>query len=263
MMTPPSGIAAIPPLEAALARYRFALTRWKNATERTPEQALEILTARDSLQKALKGSYRVPLKLVRELTELDAELEKNAASLSQILNLALYRNALLPATQAWWWYLDSKIEDDSLRQLNWLWKGARFGVWTVNLGMLGTLATRFFSGSSGLIEALTIALPSILVLLQANNELTSSGREGVNRLLNRLKIPPNLYEEARFVPTALLFIFLLIIWSLQPQFSREINREGRVSEGRGQLTRAERSYLKAIALNPNNLDATYNLGMGI
>jgi tetratricopeptide (TPR) repeat protein len=130
----------------------------------------------------------------------------------------------------------------------------------MNLGLLGTLATRFFSGASGLTEVLTIALPSILVLLQANNELTSSGQEGFNRLFNRLKIPPHLYEQAKFIPTASLFGFLLIIWFLQPQFSQEINREGRRAEEKGQLTSAEQNYLKAIALDSNNLDATYNLG---
>ena len=191
---------------------------------------------------------------------LDNRLQENAALISQILDLATYRNSLSVTPQEWWWNLDSTVESDSSDKFAWLWKGARLSVWTMNLGLLGTLATRFFSGASGLTEVLTIALPSILVLLQANNELTSSGQEGFNRLFNRLKIPPHLYEQAKFIPTASLFGFLLIIWFLQPQFSQEINREGRRAEEKGQLTSAEQNYLKAIALDGNNLDATYNLG---
>lgn len=257
VMTSSTPLAAIPPLDAALSQYQSALDCWENEVAPSPEQALAILAARDSIQKVIEAEDRIPFCQLSQLVELDGRLQEKAAYIAQILDLNAYRNTLLISDQAWWWNLDAAVD---VEKLSWLWKGARMGVWTLNIGLLGTLANRFFSGGSGLVEMLTIALPSILVLLQANNELTSSGREGFNRLFNRLKIPPHLYEEARFVPTALLFVFLLIIWFLQPQFSREINREGRRAEEKGQLTIAEQNYLKAIALNPNNLDATYNLG---
>jgi hypothetical protein len=247
-------------LDVALIDYESVLSSLQNSETPNSEQAVNILTARDKVQKALATENQVTANLLERLVALDNQLQENAALISQILDLAAYRNSLSVTTQDWWWNLDSTIESDSSDKFAWLWKGARLSVWTMNLGLLGTLATRFFSGASGLTEVLTIALPSILVLLQANNELTSSGQEGFNRLFNRLKIPPHLYEQAKFIPTASLFGFLLIIWFLQPQFSQEINREGRRAEEKGQLTNAEQNYLKAIALDSNNLDATYNLG---
>jgi tetratricopeptide (TPR) repeat protein len=247
-------------LDTALSDYESVLSSWQNSETPNGEQAVNILTARDKVQKALGAENPVTANLLERLVVLDNRLQENAALISQILDLATYRNSLSVTPQEWWWNLDSTVESDSSDKFAWLWKGARLSVWTMNLGLLGTLATRFFSGASGLTEVLTIALPSILVLLQANNELTSSGQEGFNRLFNRLKIPPHLYEQAKFIPTASLFGFLLIIWFLQPQFSQEINREGRRAEEKGQLTSAEQNYLKAIALDSNNLDATYNLG---
>jgi tetratricopeptide (TPR) repeat protein len=247
-------------LDTALSDYESVLSSWQNSETPNGEQAVNILTARDKVQKALGAENPVTANLLERLVVLDNRLQENAALISQILDLATYRNSLSVTPQEWWWNLDSTVESDSSDKFAWLWKGARLSVWTMNLGLLGTLATRFFSGASGLTEVLTIALPSILVLLQANNELTSSGQEGFNRLFNRLKIPPHLYEQAKFIPTASLFGFLLIIWFLQPQFSQEINREGRRAEEKGQLTSAEQNYLKAIALDGNNLDATYNLG---
>jgi Tfp pilus assembly protein PilF len=247
-------------LDTALSDYESVLSSWQNSETPNGEQAVNILTARDKVQKALGAENPVTANLLERLVVLDNRLQENAALISQILDLATYRNSLSVTPQEWWWNLDSTVESDSSDKFAWLWKGARLSVWTMNLGLLGTLATRFFSGASGLTEVLTIALPSILVLLQANNELTSSGQEGFNRLFNRLKIPPHLYEQAKFIPTASLFGFLLIIWFLQPQFSQEINREGRRAEEKGQLTNAEQNYLKAIALDSNNLDATYNLG---
>jgi Tfp pilus assembly protein PilF len=247
-------------LDAALSDYESVLSSWQNSETRDCGQAVNLLTTRDKVQKALATENQVTANLLERLVALDNQLQENAALISQTLDLATYRNSLSVTTQEWWWNLDSTVESDSSDKFAWLWKGTRFSLWTMNLGLLGTLATRFFSGASGLTEVLTIALPSLLVLLQANNELTSSGREGVNRLFNRLKIPPHLYEQAKFIPTASLFGFLLMIWFLQPQFSQEINREGRRAEEKGQLTNAEQNYLKAIALNSNNLDATYNLG---
>jgi hypothetical protein len=247
-------------LDAALSDYESVLSSWQNSETRDCGQTVNLLTTRDTVQKALATENQVTASLLERLVALDNQLQENAALISQILDLATYRNSLSVTTQEWWWNLDSTVESDSSDKFAWLWKGARLSVWTMNLGLLGTLATRFFSGASGLTEILTIALPSILVLLQANNELTSSGQEGFNRLFNRLKIPSHLYEQAKFIPTASLFGFLLIIWFLQPQFSQEINREGRRAEEKGQLTNAEQNYLKAIALDGNNLDATYNLG---
>jgi hypothetical protein len=247
-------------LDTALSDYESVLNSWQNSETPNSEQAVNILTARDKVQRALGAENQVTANLLERLVILDNQLQENAALIAQTLDLAAYRNSLSVTTQDWWWNLDSTVESDSSERFAWLWRGARLGIWTMNLGLLGTLATRFFSGASGLTEVLTIALPSLLVLLQANNELTSSGQEGFNRLFNRLKIPPHLYEQAKFIPTASLFGFLLMIWFLQPQFSQEINREGRRAEEKGQLTSAERNYLKAIALDSNNLDATYNLG---
>ncbi|MFM7190146.1 MAG: tetratricopeptide repeat protein [Microcystaceae cyanobacterium] len=249
-----------PQLDAALTDYESLLSRWKNSETPDCEQAVNILMVRDNIQKILATEKQVTANLLERLVALDHQLQENAALIAQSLDLAAYRNSLSISSQNWWWNLDSTVESDSSDKFAWFWRGTRFGVWTMNLGLLGTLATRFFSGASGLTEVLTIALPSILVLLQANNELTSSGQEGFNRLFNRLKIPPHLYEQVKFIPTASLFGFLLIIWFLQPQFSQEINREGRRAEEKGQLTNAEQHYLKALTLDANNLDATYNLG---
>ena len=171
-------------LDVALIDYESVLSSLQNSETPNSEQAVNILTARDKVQKALATENQVTANLLERLVALDNQLQENAALISQILDLAAYRNSLSVTTQDWWWNLDSTIESDSSDKFAWLWKGARLSVWTMNLGLLGTLATRFFSGASGLTEVLTIALPSILVLLQANNELTSSGQEGFNRLSN-------------------------------------------------------------------------------
>lgn len=250
----------LPPLDAALTDYELVLSHWENSETPDCEQVVNILMVRDNIQKILATEKQVTANFLERLVALDNQLQENAALIAQVLDLATYRNSLSVDSKNWWWNLDSTVESETPEKLVWLWQGARFGLWTINLGLLGTLAGRFFSGASGLMEVFTIALPSLLVLLQANNELTASGREGFNRLFNRLNIPPRWYEAARFVPTVVLFGGLLGIWFTQPQFSEEMNRQGRKAEERGQWARAERDFLKALALNGANLNAAYNLG---
>lgn len=260
-MDKPSRLPVPIALKKSLDFYQTAIVFLESSpTVLTSEQALEILLARDELQKLLESHSKISTEILPQLITLDSRLQEQAAQLTQVLDLAAYRHSLPTSSQAWWWNLDSAGEVHPPERLGWLWKGGRIGLWTVNLGLLGTLAARFFSGASGFVEMIAIALPSILALMQANNELTASGQEGFNRLLNKLKIPQEFYEEAKFIPAASLFLLLIIIWFSQPQMARQINLQGRKVEEKGLLTNAEQHYLKAIALDPNNLDATYNLG---
>ncbi|MEB3175749.1 MAG: tetratricopeptide repeat protein [Cyanobacteriota bacterium] len=245
---------------ALLDEYESALQRRQNEAESAPESVLGLLRTRDEIDRALERERTVGKENLDRLLALDRHLQEQAGALAQALDWPAYRHSLGVSPKSWWWHLDTLVESETPEKLVWLWQGARFGLWTINLGLLGTLAGRFFSGASGLMEVFTIALPSLLVLMQANNELTASGREGFNRLFNRLNIPPRWYEAARFVPTVVLFGGLLGIWFTQPQFSEEMNRQGSKAEERGQWARAERDFLKALALNGANLNAAYNLG---
>ncbi len=254
-------LPAITPLQSALERYKVALECLdRRGTTILPQEALEILSARNLLQKSLEAEIEIPGTIMPQVMQLDFYLKQQAYLVTEVLDLAEYRASFLPPPQAWWWNLDAIGEDPSPERLSWLWRGTRIGLWTVNLGLLGTLAARFFSGASGFVEMIAIALPSILALMQANNELTASGQEAFNRLLNKLKIPQDFYEEAKFMPAASLFLLLIVIWFAQPQMARQINLEGWEAQKKGLLIKAEQHYLKAIALAPNNLDAIYNLG---
>jgi tetratricopeptide (TPR) repeat protein len=248
-------------LQAALERYRVALECLdRPKTSVSSEQALEILLARDDLQKALETEAQIPVAILPQLMQLDSCLKKQACRVTQACNLAKYRESLPKSSQEWWRNLEATGEPHPWNRLDYLWKVIRIVLWTGNLGLLGTLATRLFSGGSGIVEIAALAFPSILALLQAQSELTAFGQEGFNRLLARLKIPQHWHEEAKLGSTILLCLLLIIIWHLQPQIAKTFNQEGWKAQAQGQLTTAEQKYLRAIALEPENLDANYNLG---
>ena len=140
---------------------------------------------------------------------------------------------------AWWWYLDVYAEEKARKshpwnRFDWLLRGIRVLVWTGNLALLGTLAALFLSSGSGFWGAVTIAFPSILSLLQAQSELSETGKKGFDLLLEKLKISQQFHEEAKLGSSLLMTVFQ-------------------------KLALAEEKYLKAIELDPDNLDAHYKL----
>lgn len=126
--------------------------------------------------------------------------------------------------------------------------------------MLANIASRFLSGGVGVLGAAAVVFPSFLTLLQARSELTDAGREGFDKLIAKLGILQNCREETKFGSLVALFGLLLSFWFALPLISQVYNQEGEKNSEQGKLGTAEENYLRAIALNPDNVDAHYNLG---
>lgn len=245
------------PLQFALVRYGKALEYLdRSQTSLSAERALEILSARDALQKVLKTQEQVPVELLLQVVQLDLRLKQQAGRMLVVLNLPECRESLPASPQDWWWNLDAK-------QFNWLIRGLTVIAWTGSLGLLANIASRFLSvgiGGIGVIGAAAVFFPSLLTLLQARSELTGAGREGLDKLIAKLGIPQHSREGARFGFLLVLFGLLLGFWFALPLISQAYNQKGKKNYEQGQLGTVEENYLRAIALNPDNVDAHYNLG---
>lgn len=242
------------PLQFALVRYRKALEYLEGSkTSLSSQRALEILAARDALQKVLKTQEQVSVELLLQVMELDSQLKQKAGRILKVLNLPECRESLPTSELGWWWNLDSK-------QVNWLIKGLTLITWTGNLGLLANIASRFLSGGVGVVGAIAVVFPSFLTLLQARSELTEAGREGFDQLIAKLGIPKNCLEETKLGSLLALFGLLLSFWFALPSISQAYYQEGKNNSDQRQLGTAEENYLRAIALNPDNVEAHYNLG---
>jgi tetratricopeptide (TPR) repeat protein len=133
-------------------------------------------------------------------------------------------------------------------------------VWTLSLGLLGDIVRRFFLGGPGVAGVSAIALSSLLTLLNARSELTDAGQEGFDDLLKTLGVPPYWQEEAKLGATGVLALLLAGLWLSLPALSNRYNRLGSEDAAAGRLGSAQQNYQRAIALNPDNVDAHYNLG---
>ncbi|NER86987.1 tetratricopeptide repeat protein [Moorena sp. SIO3A2] len=247
-------------LETALNCYQEALSNLKESKSPQVKEVLEIFNARDAVQAAWSQCNHVSTTDQQQLVELDALLKSKAGQITKVIDLAEYRNSFQPPAAAWWWRLETEAPPHLWDRWDWLWRGLTVGSWTVNLSLLVDIVPRFLSAGTGVAGVAVVAFPSILTLLQARSELTQAGKEGFEKLLNRLRIPKHYHEEAKFASTLLLCAVLALLFSNKPAFSDWYNRQGVKKYNQGQLAGAEADYLQALALDPDNVNAHYNLG---
>ena len=260
------------PLQIALERYQNALncfTRPNPAPQKS--QIIEILSARDALQKQLQAEIQIPTNIWSKLIELDADLKKQAYKINSV-DLAEYRNSLPTTCQPWLVDLETAQKSHPWHRYEWLLKGSKILILTVNLALFTTLATRFLSGGSGFVEVALIALPGVLSLLQLHKELTKDERKRFYSFLKGFHGFPNISRLRRilaiFIASLLsaifssygfFLVFFLVIWFEQPFFSKIYHNIGKTQQNDRNLIVAEQKYLKAIALDSDNFDAHYRL----
>ncbi|NEO55848.1 MAG: hypothetical protein F6K54_23930 [Okeania sp. SIO3B5] len=148
-------------------------------TSPSKQEILEILLTRDALNKELSNEIKLYVSTILKIEELDIKLRENADELIQDINLAEYRENFPKTPDAWWWYLDiyaqeQAIKSHPLNSLEWFFIGLRSIFLIVNIALSLSLGILFFT--SGFLATAAI-IPSILLLLQAQNELTETGKK--------------------------------------------------------------------------------------
>lgn len=261
------------PLQTALERYKNALNciTLPNSFF-NKDCVLEILSARDALGKLLESEDSISPSTLSELIKLDSQLKEQAYKITQVANLPEYQSSFPNISQAWLSELETAKQSHPWNSFEWWLKGAKILIWTVNLALFSTLATRFLSGGSGFLEVALIAFPGVLSLLQLQKELTKGERKRFYKLLQRFNGFPNIAGcrkvAAIFISTVLSAIFsnygllmgfFLLIWFKQPFFSQIYKNAGKTYQTHQNLVVAEQKYLKAIALDSDNFDAHYKL----
>jgi tetratricopeptide (TPR) repeat protein len=251
-------------LDTAIERYTAALEGLEQTDDGNEvDRVLRILNARDAVQVALKAQMPVPITPMQQIVALDEILRQNIDRITHTVKPEMWgkwRESVQPTAEAWWWKLESLASPHPWDSWDCLWKGLTFVSWTANLSLLVNIATRFFSGGVGLGGATAVIVPSLLALLQASSEVTKSGQEGFDKLLDMLKIPRQYREEAKLGSTLLLSGLLVGLWLALPSISVLYNRSGLQNQEEGKFGAAEQDFLKAIALDADNAEAHYNLG---
>ena len=252
--------------QTPLEFYRDALNILKTSKRITKEKALEILRARDTLQQPLEAKPQTSFDTWTQVIKEDEVLKKQAYKIVPVIDLSSYRESLPIDTEAWWWNLDSRESLHPWNRFDWLWRVIKLILLGVNFTLIGTIASRFLSGISGIWELGGLVFTTFISLLQAQNALSQARKNSFNKLMNLLKIKEHWYEEVQLVKTIIVFLILLWIWNNFSTFSEAYKKQAQnlqnppvESQKSPNLALAEQKYLKALELDSDNLDAHFKL----
>lgn len=248
----------VPP-EFALVRYKISLKYLKRKSL-SEAQALEILSARDQLKLALSFQTSISTNILAEIVKLDSQLNKQAHKVNEVINLADWRSSSPNPKKDWWWHLETKGQPHPWKQHDWFFKGLRLVVWTFSLVLLGDVIPRFVSGGLTVLSSWEIIVPSLLTLLGAGNELTQAGQQGWEKLITKVGLRQHHQEASLSGFIGVLLILVIVFRTSLPTLSEWRNQKGVDNYNQGKLGIAEQDYLRAIAFDPDNYDAHYNLG---
>jgi len=242
----------------ALSDYQAALTPWLEGRAGDGSQVLAVLKSRDVLHAALQQHPTPAVHILEEIQTLDSQLQQQAPQLGDLLPLKDYRKSFPKSAEQWWWSLDEQIVHRANRY-DWVFKGLTVGAWALSLGLLVNITGRFLLGGAGVVGLSAVALSNLLTLIQARNDLSDASRQGFEKLLAKL-MPSHWPEEAKFGSTVILASGLFAFWLALPNISSHYSQRGQLAQEEGNLGTAEQNYNLAISLNPDNVDAHYNLG---
>ena len=247
-------------LHQAIERYREALTALEIAEPQpSADQILAVFKARDAIQTIVTDRSQDSIHELIELVQLDSRLKQQSERIAQAIKLADWRASFQPLSQAWWWFMEAP--PNPWNQFDWLWTALTILCLTISLGLVADISSRFLSGGPDTWAALAVVGQSVLTLLAAGGALTLAGQEAIKRILFSLKVPVQFWHEAKFIAAILLLGALVVLRTSLPDVAVWYNNHGLQNYNAGRLTSAQFDYQRAIKLNPDYVEAHYNLAL--
>jgi hypothetical protein len=216
------------PFQLLLTAYSNSLNPLETPNIRlNKEQVLEILAARDTLQKQLEAEVEIPIEMWSNLVEQDNRLKQNTHKIREVIDLEEYRESLPISEQAWWWHLETRESLHPFNRFDGLFKIGKLLLLGVNFTLIGTIAARFWGGGSGWLEIGLVVFSTFISLLQTENALTNARQKAFVKSMKWFKIKEHCYEEIQFFITAIVFGILLATFLNFSWFSEFYKNQGK------------------------------------
>lgn len=233
------------------------------------ERVLETLLARDAAQACLEEAESISASSLLLLNKLDdrfAEQQKTLASLDAIAKWRKVRN---PPQSAWWWYPEPPallpcLEHrwNWLDQFDWLWALLSLFCLTVAVTFVLNTLNRVLAGGIDTQGLFAVVLQTVLTLTGGVVALTQQGRQTLETLLTRCRIPRHYWQELSVLLSLLLLLVVIGIHELYlPRLAADLSQQGLTYYEKGRLDSALSAYQQSIALRPDNPEVYYSLGV--
>jgi tetratricopeptide (TPR) repeat protein len=249
-------------LERAVESYAAKLEALEEAPQNvSPQQAVDVLLARDEIRAALvNAGQQSPLGFTT-LVQLDSRLRRQGEYIAQAVRLADWRASLDPPKGAWWWFFEAPSQPSWSERLDWLWSVVAILCLAASLSLMIDISWRFLSKGPDALGAFAVIAQGLLSMAAAGGALTAAGRKGLDRTLRAVKIPRRFRQVATLgLAIGLLLVLLAFHFSL-PRIAVSYNNRGLKNYLAGRLDSARFDYGRALSLNPDYVEAHYNLGL--
>ena len=249
-------------LEQAIANYATALKAIEDAASSPSfEQLVEVLVARDAVEKIKQTTECATGNSLAQLIQLDQRLKDQGEKLAQTAQLTDCRRSIQPPETAWWWFLEpSPPQDPWFSRFDWCWNLLTVGCLVV-AGTFATNTAQAFSTSGfDLLGTFSTITQGAGLVLVAGGALTDKGQKVVEKIWSSLKIPAWFHAEATFIVAGLL---LLASYSLNrnlPQVGNYYYHQGRDAEADDRWLIAKDNYERALKFTPS--EAKLQIGLG-
>ncbi len=241
------------------AQYRdLVQSLAKNKDSPPPKDVFACLVSRDKIAHLWQKQGPPDPAAVHLIDEGDSQLRKLKGPISQLKELDGWRKNFTPPQQAWWWHFQAP--GGKWQRFDWLTTAIALIFLTLAAGLIADIAPRFLSGGPDAKGAMIVVLQTGLVLLTTSSVLTKTGQEMGRRILGSLNISRQYWQEIAAGVAVIICLALFLFHLYLPQMAVSYNDAGLVHHCAGQLTSAKFSYERALKLNPDYLEAHYNLG---
>lgn len=245
----------------ALRRYQSALEILRLNRKLNAEQALNVLIARDEIHQIISYSDCLIKENLVAIYEADCCLRKYGYRITSVLEIDRYSETTPSHSKNWWWDVKVLNKEHPLDKLDYLINLINIGLWSICIGLLAGIISKFVTTNPDLIGGFTVSISALLTALKAKSELTKAGQNALVNFLKDLKVPTFLYEEAKLLITLILATVLSVIWLSLDNLSDFYISQGKEASIRQEWSSAKQSYERAIALNNQNWIAHHHLGL--
>lgn len=252
-------------IDRVLERYAAALATLEEAAPHpSKEQILNTLVARDVVHAMLTDRTQDPPESLMTVIDLDLRLKEQSEAISRAVELSDLRASLNPKAEeaeAWWWFLEPPARSHWWGCLTALTSAFTIIFLAVAASLVTDISQRFLSGGPDTWAAFAVIAQTILTVLIAGSALTEKGRDAVKRTVANVKVLKRFQHVIVGVLAFLLVLGLVALRFSLPRIAVLYNNRGLDDQRDGRLTTALHNYNRALMLNPDYVEAHYNLGL--
>ena len=249
-----------PDFATVFYRYKAALAEVGDGDTLSDDLALKLLRSRDALQIFITDNHPDALGVSLEIAECDLHLKALRARLVKGERLESWRSSFEPSAQAWWWDVPVVEATGKWQRFEWVFDGLTLIFFSGSLALFLDVASRFFGHGPHAASAFAVIFPAQLTLL-SGGALTDIGKKALSHILTDWNVSSSYTKRASSFFAASVFVLFLCCYRLLPMIAHAYNSNGYREYRASHLSSALTNYKIAIALNPDYLEARYNLGI--